>query len=129
MLLQRGIDGEQDVQQDAAQNGQDEVHGRTGRRHEGHVAPGIAQASRRHGNGFRPTEQEASGHQQAEQGNDNRAEPVDVDEGIERQPAVFPSRGVSVIIGDPTVRILMQDHGQHERKDHVGQGMKKLGHE
>ena len=110
-------------------NGQHEIHRRTGRRHKGHIAPGVAQASRSHGNGFRPTEQESSRHQQAEQGNDNGAERVDVDEWVERQPAVFPSRAVSIIIGDPAVSILMQDHGHHERKNHIGQGVKELDHE
>jgi hypothetical protein len=57
---------------------------------------------------------ETSRHQQAEQRQDNGSERIDVCRWIHREATEFGG-WIAASIGDPTMGILVQDHGKEER--------------
>ncbi len=75
---------------------------------------------------FGPAEKESSRHQQAEQRQDDGSEGIDVCQRIHGEPALEFGGRIAASIGDPAMGVFVQDHGEEERKRHVGNRVEDL---
>ena len=100
-------------------HGEQEIHRRPCRRDQRHVPPRLPHVSRVDRDRLGPAEKKSSGQHQTEQRQDHGAEQVDMCAGDSWSagPAVWPSDRRTV--GDPSVRIFMQHHGEEQREPHV----------
>jgi hypothetical protein len=75
---------------------------------------------------FGPAEEESSGHEEAEQGQDDGSEGIDVCQRIHSESALELGGRITASIGDPSMGVFVQDHGEEEWESHVGKGVENL---
>ena len=104
----------QRVKEDGDDDGLEKVARRPGRRDEHEVATRVSQPSDIDGNRLRPADDRKVAERSHER-QDHRANQIDVDEGIERDPAEILRRRIAEAIGGPRVSRFV--NGQREQHD------------
>ena len=111
---------EHNSKQDRRDDGEQDVHRRAGDGDPDHVPAGISQLAEFHRHGFGIAEKEARGEKQHGRKQD-RAERIDMLEGVERHPSLILRRGIAEMQRDIAVRCLMEgdrdDHRNRKQQD------------